>query len=485
MPARRRWPRTLSGFIKRLGRVTAIAIVSATTVFAQDEIEARAYASVVRVHNGGGSGTGFLLNSDGHVATNQHVVDGRESLVVEHRGERAPAHRVWSSVGLDLAVIQTDLDGMQPVVFAITPPRGLAGVVAAGYPGAADRIGPEAARPSLTPGSVSRFIEDGHWGNGGSFQIVQHTAAVNPGNSGGPLFDACARVIGVNTQAELVLIRDVTGAPHRTPGASGVFWASFIAELADELASEGIRYEATTDACTSDAEKLRRELEDLKQRPTQDPETVARIADLENRLREAEAASEAVADLRRESAGRWRRAAWIGGGAALVIGFVALFSVASFRTSVDRIVARLGERTSSVIGSRRRPPAAPGTTNRRRQIRIGRGEDMEVSFPSSGVSRFHAELEITDQGYFLTDRQSTNGTRVLRNGHWRRVRAAFVDPDEPLRFGDMEASAAELERMAAASASGAGDDQSPPRPLDDRPAGPVRRDPSTGDIIRD
>ena len=67
----------------------------------------------------------------------------------------------------------------------------------------------------------------------------------------------------------------------------------------------------------------------------------------------------------------------------------------------------------------------------------------------SGVSRVHAEVCLADDGrFYLTDRASTNGTRMLEESGWEEVRQGFVHPDQRVRFGDFETSLAKLFRRA-------------------------------------
>ena len=102
---------------------------------------------------------------------------------------------------------------------------------------------------------------------------------------------------------------------------------------------------------------------------------------------------------------------------------------------------------------------APSSASERigvRRIRIGRGRGMDLRFDSRWISRFHAELQIRGERYFLADQNSTNGTRVLRAGKWHAFRRGFVEPDETLEFGDIRLTVAQLAEMAHGSST-AGD----------------------------
>ncbi|MGS2618128.1 S1C family serine protease [Micromonospora sp. LZ34] len=154
----------------------------------------------VRVNSLGGTseGSGFIASADGHVITNDHVVAGGsgKASVIFNDGSSSPATVVGQDPESDIAVIKVARTGLRPVEFgdsealavgdpvlAIGSPLSLANTVTAGIVSALDRT-----MQAGEPGGPVRY-----------YAAIQTDAAVNHGNSGGPLVDGAGRVVGVNS----------------------------------------------------------------------------------------------------------------------------------------------------------------------------------------------------------------------------------------------------------------------------------------------
>jgi putative serine protease PepD len=151
------------------------------------------------VRTGGGQGTGFLVDDDGTLVTNAHVVgeSSRAQVQFGDDGRTVDARVAGTDPSSDLAVLKVDasaVSGIQPLPLADSS-RVQVGdeVVAIGNPFGLDR--------TATAGIVSALEREITAPNGFSIdEVIQTDAPINPGNSGGPLLDARGQVIGVNSQ---------------------------------------------------------------------------------------------------------------------------------------------------------------------------------------------------------------------------------------------------------------------------------------------
>ncbi len=219
-------------------------------------------------------GTGFVLNEDGYIVTNHHVVDLTGKLpdgvrpleVVIPDGNwsrRLSAKIVWVSKPHDIAVLHVKDLKRPPVVLSAaasdaSPEKGEP-VYALGFPKAGDSTGSEAAlETSFARGDVSRVAIGRGTKEGAERPIVQHTATVNPGNSGGPLFNQCGEVIAINTfaaQSTLKITKDARGETvAHGPAVSGVYYSPHVASLIRFLTTEPslreIKFTTATAPCS-------------------------------------------------------------------------------------------------------------------------------------------------------------------------------------------------------------------------------------------
>jgi len=212
----------------------AVAVVNkvnkaVVTVINEQKVSAQNGSSAVQPV---GSGTGFIIDTDGNIVTNWHVVtEGTKFVVIFSDGSSHDATLVGSDSVSDIAVVNVkdkvpgtvafgDSDALQPgeSVLAMGSPLGN-------------------FQNTVTEGIVSATNRDfpGSTGTAAQYNnLIQHDAAINPGNSGGPLLNMNGEVVGVNT---LGISVDEQGQP-----VQGLFFAipsNSVEQIAKELISTG------------------------------------------------------------------------------------------------------------------------------------------------------------------------------------------------------------------------------------------------------
>jgi S1-C subfamily serine protease/uncharacterized protein YecT (DUF1311 family) len=277
-------------------------------------------------------GSGFVVASE-RVVTNAHVVsiDGQVApilYVVPDRGssgQRVRAEFIDGSQDFDLAVLSAPGLGAPPLPLSTSAPNKSRIVHALGYPGITDAIRrlPVAeilapSQPYVTQGSIALFSLRAP---GGAEQpTIFHTAAVNPGNSGGPLVDECGRVIGVNTWSAAATLGDSgISAP------SGQSAASQVQTLIPILQRAGISAEILDETCV----------------PPLDPAVQARLDAADRALADA-ARARSLDQLRFESekAAQTRLIQAIASGAAILMVLAGLGVVMASRNLIFRPAQR-------------------------------------------------------------------------------------------------------------------------------------------------
>lgn len=202
-----------------LGSAAAADAIALLDAFSQAVIRVveRVAPGVVHVRRGGAAGSGVVIAPDGYVLTNAHVVDSAsavEIVLLDGATYRAPV--IGTDAATDLAVIRAigpvlpalelamaDTLRVGQLVIAIGDPLGLQSTVTHGVVSALGR--------SLRA-KDGRIIEN----------VIQTDAALNPGNSGGPLVDTHGRVVGVNT----AIIAGAQGIAFAIPAATARMVAS-------------------------------------------------------------------------------------------------------------------------------------------------------------------------------------------------------------------------------------------------------------------
>jgi S1-C subfamily serine protease len=204
-----------------------------------------------------GTGSGFIVSTDGHVMTNAHVVEGADTVTVTLKdGRTLDGKVVGTDPVTDVAAIKIEANGLPTVTLgkskALTPgqwaiaignPLGLDNTVTAGIISAIDRSSSQVGIPDRR------------------VQFIQTDAAINPGNSGGPLLNDQGEVIGINT----AIRADAQGLGFAIPIETG--W-----KIAQQLFDKGKAEHPYLGIQMVDLTP------DLKQRINEDPNTGLKIS---------------------------------------------------------------------------------------------------------------------------------------------------------------------------------------------------------------
>ena len=184
-------------------------------------------------------GTGVIITQDGYIVTNAHVISGGNSCRVDFsNGYGLPAKLVGYDAAEDLAVLKVEATGLPAADFGDSDVLQVGDIAyAIGNP-----LGTE-LRGTLTNGiisAVNRYISTGP--SGESMTMLQTTAALNNGNSGGPLINAWGQVIGINTMKMSNSI--LFGGEATVEGLGFALPMSHVAEVVNDLIACG-EYQGT------------------------------------------------------------------------------------------------------------------------------------------------------------------------------------------------------------------------------------------------
>ena len=189
---------------------------------------------------GGGSGSGFVFDRDGHIVTNYHVIEGADLLEVDFpSGLKVWADLVGTDLDSDLAVLKVDVpaDQLRPLALA-DPATIMVGqtVIAIGNP--------FSLNSTMTIGIISakgRVLDSlRESGTGGYFSagdMIQTDAAINPGNSGGPLLNLNGEVVGIN-RAIYTEATNITEQPVNS-GIGFAISVSIVRNVVPEIIAKG------------------------------------------------------------------------------------------------------------------------------------------------------------------------------------------------------------------------------------------------------
>jgi 2-alkenal reductase len=197
------------------------------------------FIEVGRGTTSGGSGSGFVVDKQGHIVTNNHVVNAADQVsVIFFDGSRATAKIVGRDPYADLAVIKVTVPEQRlvPVEIAdsalVKPGQK---VIALGNP-----FGLQSTMTTGIVSAIGRALpERGDSNDGSAFSnpdIIQTDAAINPGNSGGPLLDTRGRVVGVNTA---IRTNNVQGGQASNSGVGFAVPSNTVKRIYPVLIEEG------------------------------------------------------------------------------------------------------------------------------------------------------------------------------------------------------------------------------------------------------
>lgn len=231
---------------------TSGGALSARQIYQRSK-DAIAYVTAASSGGGGSAGTatgsGFVISADGYVVTNEHVIDGADEVTVKI-GDRkeATAKVVGVDASTDIALLKVDTGGAQLPTLAL----GDSTTIQVGDPTYA--IGnPYGLDRTLTTGVISALHRSIQSPNGYAINdVLQTDAALNPGNSGGPLLDSQGRVVGVNSQ--IATSSSGSGGEGGNTGVGFAVPSSTVARVVEQLRASGKATHAYLGVSTADGQ---------------------------------------------------------------------------------------------------------------------------------------------------------------------------------------------------------------------------------------
>ena len=215
-------------------RLTTAPVPDETEELTLRELYERCIPSVVgitaMVPDGSGYfwGTGIILTEDGYIVTNTHILDGTDSVTVTLWDDQELAAKLVGADNVsDLAVLKVEAEGLTPAEFCGTAVSVGDAVAALGNP-----LGEE-LRGTLTDGIISAINRDVSY-NSHSMTLLQTNAAINEGNSGGPLLNMYGQVVGITNMKMMG-----TSAYSAIEGIGFAIPTSTIQEVVNQLLRNG------------------------------------------------------------------------------------------------------------------------------------------------------------------------------------------------------------------------------------------------------
>ena len=206
--------------------------VSASVVGILNYITYPADSGKLKVYS---SGTGFIVSADGYILTNAHVIDGAEEVrILFNDGSEQTVEVVGSDIKTDIAVLKTDVAGLTPLELGDSDSLRIGDfVVAIGNP-----LDSVELYGTVTLGIVSAIAReiniDGFVNN-----YIQTDAAINFGNSGGPLFDMQGRVVGMNSAKSVTAGYDESGNAVAAEGIGFALPINDVVRVMTQLITDG------------------------------------------------------------------------------------------------------------------------------------------------------------------------------------------------------------------------------------------------------
>jgi hypothetical protein len=401
--------------------------------FSADSLIATADKSVVRVivktPHGWATGTGFVVSADELVVTNHHVIGDDKDIRILIKGvqgdpKQLPARVLWESIDFDLAVLRVPGLVLPPLTFSDQLPDKGTQVIAIGYPGIADRDDENfnnLAESTVSQGVIGRAINS-NWHPGGRYlNILQHGAAINRGNSGGPLLNECGHVVGVNTQKRLGELETRGENDVVVNQSDGIFFASHASVLLDALKGQGVGVLVNSSTCLSGGKLAGPILPERAQLP----------------------GSPQLED--------WALGAGVTAAILMALGalFVAMRKNVAVVESFTQYRRRTNRGQSNAIAAKHSITLAlrgRGRDNKlielvldpnkyfKTPLVVGRDiSSCDLPIPDPTISRRHASITLSQAGWMISDLGSTNGTWL--DSQPIHDKAVQLRPGQSLIFG--------------------------------------------------